>query len=453
MAEFDPEAYLGVGVGGGFDPDAYVGHAPPPKPEPGLLDRLGLVPKAGALKQGAAVISPQEERLFMAPNVETGMGAFKHPEATLKAAALAAGVPLPEVAGPVLGGAIGGGLGAGALSNFKPVPTAVGALTGGMLPLATSAISKAVGPWLEDVASTRALKSTGDIVKTTLDRLNRESPTRARRVGQAILNEPGVQLRSPEALQNTAEAAQERYLAQMKGAVDAGEKAGATVELAPVSQKLPYDVSDLVSRVRGAMGAPVKNDPLALLESGERTSLSPSEAWSVRKRLDEYLRGVKGTQDPTSTFLKDQVNDLRNGLSDEITKGLGRVGKADPWQAGNAGYSYMTSAADLAKKGASRGTGRMDFGLPEFIAAAPAFGAGFIHGGAPEGALLAATLGLGTKAARTWGNPLLARSTQAAARLLAESPNISPASAPYLARLSQGANLGLLPGVAQENQK
>lgn len=481
MPGFDPDAYLQQA--GGFDPDAYLGAKPAPaKPRTaraesaarGALQGLSL----GWGDEGAAGIAAllpftdreaakgesigeryRNAREFyrgrdaqaktsdplvyganeiagtIAPMLVTGGGA-----AAARAPTLLGRMGQAALTGAKYGATAGAGYSDATDTAGLAGDTAGGAATGAVLGPTVEALgagASRAGRWLGGVARDAARRSTG-ATQVDITKLTRENPSRPDQVSRALLDEK-IRLRTPDTIAADAKRIRGSTGQEIGDLLSATDRAGAR-----------FNAGQFAADARSRVVDPIANNPLQkvpghhgqvmnpaadrlnvlLSEVGAKAqngTLSAQEAHLVRKQLDEFLRGVRRSQDPESTVLKSAVNDIRGLLSDELGSTVGRAGLGPQWAEANRRYGLASDIGKLAKKGQDRRQGNNAvFGFTQQVSGV---GPGAVLGamGAPDdrvrGGLLGALAGAaGTTAAYRYGAPITARTAQALAKALTGRP-------------------------------
>jgi hypothetical protein len=368
----------------------------------------------------------------------------------------------------VLGAKVGGVAGAG----YSEAPTlggvagdaAGGAATGAALGPAIEVAGAGVGKaarWASgkvgDLAAEAARRSTG-ATQADISKLTRENPGRPAQLGRALLDE-NIRLRSPDTIAADAKALRGTTGREIGQLLQDADAAGAR-----------FDANGLVANARANVVTPIANNPLQKVPGHHGTIVNPAaerlnvlldevtakaqngtlgaqEAHAVRKQMDEFLRGVRGSQDPESTVLKSAVNDIRGMLSDELGSTVGRAGLGQQWSEANRRFALGSDIGKLAKKGQDRRLGNNAlFGFTQQVAGiGPGAAIGAMNN--PDdrltGGLLGALTGVaGTTAAYRYGAPATARIAQALAQALQgrAAPALTPAAerAAVLAELLRG---------------
>lgn len=359
--------------------------------------------------------------------------------ATLPARATAAGLQSAAVEGGVTAGLpVEERLGrmgvAGTLGALTPGAAQV--TPGASLP----AVPSKVSDWLARRAESAAIRSTGadrTAIKRTLLREGGED--RAHAVGRFMLDEPGMRLRSPSTLADDAG----EILAQEGPAIGAltkqADAAGATFNVGSFVNRAKQDVvsglsANPMQKVPGHHGNlvnPAADRLTAFLDDvasrAQNGGITPSEAHVVRQQMDEFLRGVRGAQDPESTVLKSAVNDLRKILNEELGASMDRAGLGSQWKAANQRFSRASDVEKLAQVGAERRGGNAFLSPTE--KGGSFLGAGMAVAGEPASG---AALALGTIAAKRYGMPVVARTADRLSKALKANPQQFGSHAPGL---------------------
>ncbi len=297
-------------------------------------------------------------------------------------------------------------------------------------PVGVPVVERGLSEWLAAKAADRAVKATG-ATKAELGKLRDPAA-----VGRALLDEPGVQLRSPKAIMETAGEARGGYGREIGATVRAADDAGAG-----------FNLGGFISRAREEILAPLLNDPLQKPTAARVAQylddlatarppgepISAAEGHAIRKQLDNFLRGVNRAQDPESTFAKAALNDARGAVDDELGATMERAGVGDRWTDANAGFSAMADATKLAKKGVARREGNRSFGFAEQVAGGPGAIVGTLVGGVPGGAAGYVGASLAANTVKRYGNPVAARTLDKLSKVLHTNPQ---ALGEHAARLS-----------------
>jgi hypothetical protein len=490
------------------------------------------------------------------------------------AAPLAAAAPVAMPAGAALGArvaaagttaalqsaAVEGGVTSGLPVDERLKRMAIAALAGGGLgslaPVAAPGLSRAqlaaaapaepASGRVAAAAADRALKATG---ATKADLAKVRDP---QAVGRALLDEPGVKLRSPRVLAETAGQAKAGYGRRIGGAVDAADAAraddyvyhvtprenvqaitaeglrpdapklaeggphgdtravflgeadtiptyrdlygddavvlrvrrdaagdlapdefsegtswmtergiapsrieaqapdGTWAPLAPGGSGGGFNLAAVTARARADILAKLQADPLQKTTAekvaqyladldAQGPTVSASEGHAIRKQLDNFLRGANRAQDPESTFAKAAVNDVRGIVDDELGATMERAGQGAEWEGANAGFSALSDAVKLAKKGVARREGNRSFGFAEQVAGGPGAIVGTLAGGVPGGAAGYVGASLVANTVKRYGNPVAARSLDRLAKVLASNPERLGSFAAQLKAVEQKA--------------
>jgi hypothetical protein len=482
MAGFDPDAYLNAT--GGFDPDAYLsnGAAAPEKPKTGRKESAAR----GALQglslgwgdegaAGIAALLPFTDReaakgdtlgeryrnareLYRGRNTQAkesnpityGANEIGGALAPMLLSGGAAAARAPTLLGRMgqaaaTGAKIGSVAGAG-YSDAKDATglagdTAGGAIGGAVLGPAVEAAgagASRAGRWVSDklggLASEAARRSTG-ATQVDITKLTRENPARPAQVGRALLDEK-IRLRSPDTIAADAKRIRGDVGAEIGTLLNASDASGAR-----------FNAGQFVADAKSRVVNPIANNPLQkvpghhgqvvnpaaerlnvllneVTAKAQNGALTANEAHLVRKQLDEFLRGVRRSQDPESTVLKSAVNDIRGMLSDELGATVNRAGQGPAWAEANRRYGLASDIGKLAKKGQDRRLGNNAvFGFTQQVSGA---GPGSLLGAlnSPDdrwaGAMAGGAAGLaGTTLAYRYGAPVIARSAQSLSKALA----------------------------------
>jgi hypothetical protein len=220
--------------------------------------------------------------------------------------------------------------------------------------------------------------------------------------------------------------------AAQKAAQDASDSAVAQSNIHAFNPT--RDAPEILQKVQDSMGnavdkkngVKVVSDYLDQLQQdhGDK-ALDPFEAHDVKNNLDKQ---IKWTADPRVNQPAQQqaLRIMRNHVADAIDNHISALGDAtgDPGIANrlrdaNRDYGFSSSIADMANDRALRNQANRTIGLTDTISggAGAATGAAMSHNPVVA-AGMAAGSALGNKAARTYGNSVLASSANTASKVL-----------------------------------
>lgn len=304
---------------------------------------------------------------------------------------------------------LGGGLGG------------AGGVLGGLVKESASlGLGAKLAEWLPEFEGQRNLKAAGAIQS--------DISSAAKRVSREELNKIGREAGEMGLVDKWSTPARslEKAEAQMESA---GQKMGDVLEGADAVGR-PRPFASLLNRVRREVLAPLQKNPLeagtaaqleGMLEGYANLFRSPEAApgvpalWkpvgfrdlhAIRKQISDKLYGLRGTQDPGATAIKEALHDFRTIVSDEINKGLesSGLGSAE-WRAANREYQVAATIQKFAEKGVNRSVGNNLVSPTELLSGL----AGIASGSLPMGLIL----GLGTAAVRRFGSGVLGAGARA----------------------------------------
>jgi len=383
-------------------------------PEPGVsvpartTEGPGRIETARALKASAE----QNPKTALAASVAGGMGS---PAALVAPTSL-----LPRtLAGVGAGGLYGfGGSTAQDMPN-RLSDAALPAVLGGAVSAAAPAVAKGVG-WaagkasnaLGDVAERAAVRS-ANADRTAYRRVLQSSAEKAHSLGRWLLDQ-GVPLRSPGAMKEATGQILSQEGPQIGALTQAGDKAGATVDLGALRNKI------LSSGEVAALGKNTETRPLLgriqaffddqLAQHGQQ--VPASVAHDIRMQIDPLAQWDKSAGNAAKP-LADAFKAARGEVSDALGESLSKVGLGDAWSKVNAQFSRAAQAHGLSRIGAERREANKLFQLGEWgVGGAGATAAAMGH---PAAALPAALAIAGNR----YGMPVTAKTADFLARRLA----------------------------------